>query len=80
MVSGAMSTLRSKAKIAASNNAELCAAIMASHDLRTTRTTAAYLCIDDPLPYYPKMVTLDEQASAEVMSRLQHSDAQDFDT
>ena len=80
MVSGTMSTLRTKAKIAANNNADLCAAIMAAHGLRTTRTTAAYLCIDDPLPYYPKMVTLDEQASAEVMSRLQHSDAQDIRT
>ncbi|MEP5759833.1 MAG: hypothetical protein ABJ327_11130 [Litoreibacter sp.] len=58
-----------KARSAARNNADLCAAIMAANEIRTERDEIAYFCIDDPPPYYPKMVTLDPEATRELNVR-----------
>lgn len=54
-----MTSAQNEARIAASNNADLCASIMAASGARFERDERAFLCLDDPLPYYPKVVTLD---------------------
>ncbi|MEP4194454.1 MAG: hypothetical protein ABJL99_02345 [Aliishimia sp.] len=64
-----MLSTQNQAQIAANNNADLCAAIMAANGLRTERNENAYICIDDPLPYYPKMITLNPIATDELNER-----------
>lgn len=67
-----------RARLAASNNADLCAAIMAANSLRTERDDLAYVCIDTPLPYYPKIVTLEPTAVSELNARVSgHSGIKD---
>lgn len=65
-----MNNTQNKARIAAGNNADLCAAIMNANDKRCQRDQLAFLCMDDPLPYYPKMVSLDPNATAELEARI----------
>lgn len=65
-----MNSTQSEALIAASNNADLCAAIMTANGKRFERDQLAFLCLDDPLPYYPKMVSLDPNATAELEARI----------
>lgn len=73
-----MPSLREKARLAASNNADLCAAIMAANGLRTERDSLAYFCIDMPLPFYPKIVTLEPTAASELNARISgHSGIKD---
>jgi hypothetical protein len=48
-----MHSTQNKAQLAANNNADLCAAIMAANEVRTERDDIAFLCIDDPLPILP---------------------------
>lgn len=64
-----MHITQNKAQLAANNNADLCAAIMAANGVRTERDDIAFLCIDDPLPYYPKLVTLDPLATSKLNVR-----------
>lgn len=73
-----MPSIRAKARLAASNNADLCAAIMAANGLRTERDSLAYFCIDMPLPYYPKIVTHEPTAASELDARISgHSGIKD---
>jgi hypothetical protein len=65
-----MNSTQNEARIAASNNADLCAAIMTANGKRFERDQLAFLCLDDPLPYYPKMVSLDPNATAELEARI----------
>ena len=64
-----MQETQNKARVAAHNNANLCAAIMAANGIRTERDEIAYRCIDKPLPYYPKLVTLAPVATDELNAR-----------
>ena len=61
---------QTKAQLAANNNADLCAAIMTANGVRTERDDIAFFCIDSPLPYYPKLVTLDPTATSELSARI----------
>lgn len=67
-----MSSTQNEARIAASNNADLCAAILNANGKRFERDKVAFLCLDDPLPYYPKMVSLDPTATAELEARIRN--------
>ncbi len=42
---------------------------MAANGVRTERDDIAFVCIDDPLPYYPKLVTLDPAATSKLNVR-----------
>jgi len=73
-----MAGVTERARIAASNNADLCSAIMVANGLRTERDNLAYFCIDMPLPYYPKIVTLEPTATSELDARISgHSGIKD---
>ncbi len=65
-----MPSTREKARLAAGNNADLCAAIMAANGLRTERDDLAYYCVDTPPPYYPKLVTLKPMVASELIARI----------
>lgn len=65
-----MKSTQNEARIAASNNADFCAAIMTANGKRFERDQLAFVCLDDPLPYYPKMVSLDPNATAELQARI----------
>jgi hypothetical protein len=65
-----MNSAQNEARIAANNNADLCAAIMIANGKRFERDQLALLCLDDPLPYYPQMVSLDPNATAELQARI----------
>lgn len=64
-----MHSTQNKAKLAANNNADLCASIMAANGVRTERDDIAFFCSDDPLPYYPKLITLDPSATSKLNMR-----------
>ena len=73
-----MLSTQDKATLAAHNNADLCAAIMAANGVCAERDELAYFCIDTPLPYYPKIVTLEPSASSELNDRISgHSGIKD---
>ena len=42
---------------------------MAANGLRTQRNDHAYFCVDDSLPFYLKMITLDPTATSELTAR-----------
>lgn len=65
-----MPDTQNQAQLAAHNNADLCAAIMAANRVRTKRDDIAFFCIDNPLPFYPKLITLDPTATSELTSRI----------
>ena len=51
---------------------------MAANGLRTERDNLAYCCIDMPLPFYPKIVTLEPTATSELNARISgHSGIKD---
>lgn len=52
------------ARLAAHNNADLYAAILTAHGLPFQRDEAAFVCLDDPPPYYSHITTLDPDAAA----------------
>lgn len=58
------------AQVAASNNADLCAAIMRANDLRFERDRSSFVCVDDPPPYYPNLVTLNPDVSVKLVTRV----------
>ncbi|MEO0497499.1 MAG: hypothetical protein AAF141_09040 [Pseudomonadota bacterium] len=59
-----------KARLAAQNNADLHAAIFKAHGLRFHRDDVAFFGLDEPPPYYARLVTLDPGASAQQMACL----------
>jgi hypothetical protein len=65
-----MNGTQNEARIAANNNADLCAAIMTANGKRFERDQLSFLCLDDPLPYYPKLISLDPNATAELQARI----------
>ena len=73
-----MRSTQDKAILAAHNNADLCGAIMAASGVSTERDELVYFCIDTPLPYYPKIVTLEPSSSSELNYRVRgHSGIKD---
>lgn len=66
-----MSMRISKSKIAADNNADLCAAIFKANRLRFERDEVSLLCLDSSPLYYPSMVTLDPDATVEQRLRIE---------
>ena len=60
-----MPQVLSQTRIAASNNADLCAAIMGAQGVRVERDRSTLHCLDAPPPYYPQVVTLEPNLSAQ---------------
>lgn len=65
-----MREIGSEARRAAANNADLYAAILGAHGLGYERDASAFLCLDDPPPYYAKFVTLDPVDAAGQADRI----------
>lgn len=68
-----MTSSLSEVRIAASNNADLCAAIMAAQGVRFERDRSTFHCLDTPPPYYPQVVTLEPNLSAQHLLCLRES-------
>ena len=68
-----MPQVLSQTRIAAGNNADLCAAIMGAQGLRFERDRSTFRCLDAPPPYYPQMVTLEPNLSTQHILRMRDS-------
>ncbi|TQV81835.1 hypothetical protein [Denitrobaculum tricleocarpae] len=63
----------SEVRIAAGNNADLCAAIMGAQGLRFARDRSTFHSLDAPPPYYPQVVTLQPNVSAQHLMNIRDS-------
>ncbi len=68
-----MTPSHSETRIAASNNADLCAAIMGAQGLRFERDRSTFHSLDAPPPYYPQVVTLEPNVSAQHLMSIRDS-------